>query len=55
MKVVTLQQVKPLEIEAVFGSLNVKFAGETGRSVNDYPMEEFAVMRRKIGCFFEAA
>lgn len=46
---VTLQQIKPLEIEAEsFRIIEREFAGETGRSVDDYPKEEFAVMRRVI-------
>jgi len=46
---VTLQQIKPLEIEAEsFRIIEREFAGETGRSVDDYSREEFAVMRRVI-------
>ena len=46
---VTLQQIKPLEIEAEsFRIIEREFAGETGCSVADYSLEEFAVMRRVI-------
>ncbi|MFH2122292.1 MAG: precorrin-8X methylmutase [Pseudomonadota bacterium] len=46
---VTLQQVKPLEIEAEsFRIIEREFAGQSGRSVDDYSREEFAVLRRVI-------
>lgn len=46
---VTLQQVKPLEIEAEsFRIIEREFAEQTGHAVAAYPPEEFAVMRRVI-------
>ncbi|MDD3813456.1 MAG: precorrin-8X methylmutase [Desulfocapsaceae bacterium] len=46
---VTLQQIKPLEIEAEsFRIIEREFAGETGSQIEDYSREEFAVMRRVI-------
>ena len=46
---VTLQQIKPLEIEAEsFRIIEREFAGETSTSVDDYSRDEFAVMRRVI-------
>ncbi len=46
---VTLQQIKPLEIEAEsFRIIEQEFVSQTGRLVTDYPMDEFAVMRRVI-------
>lgn len=46
---VILQQIKPLEIEAEsFRIIEREFAGETGRAIDDYSREEFAVMRRVI-------
>jgi precorrin-8X/cobalt-precorrin-8 methylmutase len=49
MKMITLQQVKPLEIEAEsFRIIEREFADKTGRPVDNYPGDEFAVMRRVI-------
>jgi precorrin-8X/cobalt-precorrin-8 methylmutase len=46
---VTLQQIKPLEIEAEsFRIIEREFAEATGRAVNDFSPEEFAVIRRVI-------
>jgi precorrin-8X/cobalt-precorrin-8 methylmutase len=46
---VTLQQIKPLEIEAEsFRIIEREFAEKTGCLPSDYPDEEFAVMRRVI-------
>ncbi|MCX5870407.1 MAG: precorrin-8X methylmutase [Deltaproteobacteria bacterium] len=46
---VTLQQIKPLEIEAEsFRIIEREFHDQTGCSVADYSLEEFAVIRRVI-------
>lgn len=46
---VTLQQIKPLEIEAEsFRIIEREFAEATGRAVSDFSPEEFAVIRRVI-------
>jgi len=49
MKMITLQQIKPLEIEAEsFRIIEREFADKTGSPVDNYPADEFAVMRRVI-------
>ena len=46
---VTLQQIKPLEIEAEsFRIIEREFADQTGCLISDYSPEEFAVLRRVI-------
>ena len=46
---ITLQQIKPLEIEAEsFRIIEREFADKTGSPVDNYPADEFAVMRRVI-------
>ncbi len=46
---VTLQQIKPLEIEAEsFRIIEREFAGQTGCLISDYSLEEFAIVRRVI-------